>query len=504
MVAKSEEHMGARSDELKAFSQLQSNNVSTTKKICGGVAAAALSLVVPFGTYIAYKIFSSMKGKRYPEIDPEIRAKIIKELAPLVGITLAEASIEAFKSYSTARLSSLNGFSETKVGEQAIPDIFKDHPAEKDAAEAAIKEIFNLTEETDAALKNYQEELDTLNKVLLNPNEEYHPDAVLSHMNRSVENALEAMSAQHKKEIEQFEEQFGPDNDGPLAKAFKDAGKEAELNDIKKEMKNTLTKSHADQRAKFTEATKETRKNMHKQIEMQAHNEVYLNGLLRSREMKELIRQAYEAKKGSLSGVSVEIDADNEMAMIKNVKIEDLTQLKTLANREITISKDENNKNHLSIKFPSKLFNPKYWSGKDGRLKTDFMSLAMAIRAQGCDSIEMSVGHTDQNLAMVAGRAAYAASLEAGFPEDEITVLVNGKEMKKGELFAGHEQELEGAQLNAKEAKSLNEDLMSVAGQADHDKLKDAIGALKLAANKDTDNVAQISGLEEERGLVSP
>jgi hypothetical protein len=144
-------------------------------------------------------------------------------------------------------------------------------------------------------------------------------------------------------------------------------------------------------------------------------------------------------------------------------------KIHSVVGRKITFNKDAAGKiTQCNIELDS-FFRINSWG-----TRRNLESLAQTMKASGAESIIMNINYTaDPKHADELGRKAYEACLQAGYPQDKITIRVNGKDKLKTEkdakgkitnqiteLFNNEQQRFQNANSDAVKIAQKNENMV--------------------------------------------
>ncbi len=191
--------------------------------------------------------------------------------------------------------------------------------------------------------------------------------------------------------------------------------------------------------------------------------------------------------------VSVSMGTDG--AALSNVLIDDLIQLsnehergpKTISQRlgfstpasrietalgtPIKAEKTADGGYTFSIEMPGKSWLPGYHHSPNDNPSLEFKVLAELLRATGSEKAVVNVNCANDKMAMNLARKAFAECRKAGFEEKNITVKINGRVFKAGDvndkeagLFKGHEQRKASTETRAAIANKTRDQTQDQAG----------------------------------------
>jgi hypothetical protein len=368
------------------------------------------------------------------ELSPEDREKLLTDYRGKLGLDNLPGE-KAFETYTTSGLRTVAEFSEVKVDGQPISQLLS---AQSDAATEAsqgIAEALQLTTRTGEASQAFTDKLTDL-KTLIDSTTKHYPASQFVDYLYDVRNeAILQIKEQQKAEKTALEAKFQDEN-------FKNAMKhscncdDAKLNKIKLDMFSTLDTKHAEQLTQFEKDINEPIEKMHAAQKVEDLRVVFLAQLYENKKntaFRDEINRLHELHlKEQARGVSVEITETPCRAIFDGIKLTDLTTIESCTGKKLTAGKDGS----FSMELPNRLMHSLYYHSSQNYPEADIMSIPQALRACGYTKVTMTVEHKNQEHAMELGRAAYAACLKSGFPDDKTTIKVNGKDKTAAELFA--------------------------------------------------------------------
>ena len=197
--------------------------------------------------------------------------------------------------------------------------------------------------------------------------------------------------------------------------------------------------------------------------------------------MRKEINKLHAQNQHQDPGAEVTISQEKGTALFKNMKITDLPYIETITGRKIEIQKQANGQSSFSMKLPNHLLSSGYYRGSNNKVKADLMGIAGAIRASGSETITMKIQHKDQEKGMELIRAAYEASIEAGFDPKKITLELNGKPVSASEAFATCPSRLNAANSQASKNSTATEAAEKAATGIGYKRFKDDLNNGRLA-----------------------
>lgn len=227
--------------------------------------------------------------------------------------------------------------------------------------------------------------------------------------------AIQAISKEHKLEKDTLSEQLqDPNLLESLGVDPKDATK---VEQVKKNMLDFLEQNQKKEIETFTKNVSDSLINMHNE----AWRIVTLKHILTSKGNEGLLRNL-EARIPQPEGINIaNQNADNAAfsALVKGITPKMLASFKTPGGSTATFEGDT-----LKVQFPNRVYS--FLFGRDATMGQDMESLARAVRANGHDSITMSVEHNNPEYANKMAREAYLACCATGFDPKKITINING------------------------------------------------------------------------------
>lgn len=403
---------------------------------------------------------------------PEELARLLEKYQASIGIgKKVTFSAEAFETFDKASPRDFNVFKETKeqtkeqkenkepVNEGVIYTKLKtDIPHHTKVVKDEIGKALEKQQDYITAKKDYEDSVVNFRKLANKVPNPYRVQDLIQAMHDIKEDAIKAIKKQQTSEKNKLKASLGTlVSNGSLGHALVLTDMTA-VEAAKETMIKNLDTSHAKQLADFETSTTKSMNELHKSAATQSSELVFIANLFRngneemrkqiitiSRQKQEEARNAADEAlraqgitpppRSSLT-VSVNVDVNEDSAILTGITLADLSTIKTMTGKSIVHDKE---KGTFTLDLNTTLWDWQYHYNKQ-YIKSDLMDIALAVRASGYDGIVMNADFRDDpELAMERGRQAYEAAIDSGFPADKIKIKVNGKEIKiDDELFKEH------------------------------------------------------------------
>lgn len=385
---------------------------------------------------------------------PEEREARYQEYRASVGLAEGLANTDAFKKYEDARVNSLDKLSQLKTGDEKSDPVKIDGKTiterlnktletPGDAADAvpevknAFAAVFALSEETQKARKNFDEDVKAINTVIRKDPPEFSLAAIADRVQDIRKAATDAIDKQQKAEIQRVTALF----DGPMADKIKlSMGiNDEQLATLKTDTLSTLGKKHKDEKTALDKSIADEETKLHKLAQTERDRISFLASLYENSEfMKKMIDELHAKE---LNRLKAEGLTDDEIVMamgpemiksianttLKNIGIGDLSQIETETGLKINVGKDAKGEISFSVELPN-VYN------KERYLAT-MTCLAMSNKACGHEHCTITITDKDEEKALRAARLAYEGQAIAGYPPENRHIVVNGKTKSLGEIF---------------------------------------------------------------------
>jgi hypothetical protein len=359
---------------------------------------------------------------------------------------VAASTLKAYDAVSNNRFATATQFAYKISGNQMATQLSQNEAAAIDAALAIDPKLTT-------AQQSFVTEMQALNADIKQPNASAPLifDRFLTAANRFET----AVQAQQKKETTAIEELFDTTKNPTFTRTL--VAKGIDVDDLKGNMLKELEEKHKKQ-------TEEVKKSL------DATRDKWQKDLAAEQARMELLLSAYGTKKGRAAideairqkNGGVTINFGDTSTDLKGLNPDDLTYLATVNGTQISKNEDG------SYSLTRSLFDTIFYS--DEKRRGDYLSVIQAIRASGKENVTMTFNNQEfPENAENAARIAYEAAREAGYPEDKITININGREYKadkdsKGEntiqkgLFGDkHTAQYNKAEVSAKNAAKIRE-----------------------------------------------
>ncbi|KTD61426.1 hypothetical protein [Legionella spiritensis] len=429
-----------------------------------------------FKSHDKFKMFTAEQKKKY-----------LDEYGPSIENDASLSGTGAFENYQKKRAKNATTFAGIKLPDDTtLGDKLKDSSPDVDAVKEAIAEVLQTSEATTQANDKFKQEMEAVSRLLTQEPREFNAQAIASYLQGVKGEADAAIKAQHKQELENLENKF---NDPTFINHLK-AGTgldDEQVSDLHEEMKKALEKKQQETLAAFNKEVNKDITALHEESRKEIERITYLAGIYENEKNRAAIDELAK-KNQSQEPTTAQIGIDsNGSATLKGIKVTDLPVIYSFTGRTIKPQNDGS----FAIQFPK--WNLLYY--RNHNMVYDMTNMAAAVRASGHDSITMSVNHKgqkgadgkmDEKYVMEMGRNAYEGALKAGFPPDKISIEVNGRVVKKEELFAEKPDRLQVITERAERGRAKYDALIKRTEKVSENttrSLKEQITALRNAAN---------------------
>lgn len=351
---------------------------------------------------------------------------------------------DAFDTYLKGRLKSMKGFSEIQAPDETSVDKKLNDSATGKALISDINKLLEPTKATTDAQTAFNDTMSAINAYIRDETSIYHPTALIDYAHTVVNEAIEAIEKQQKHEAKALQDKFKEEGFKTKFKEAMGLTSDDEYTKITGEMLATLQKKQTEELAKFKKEVSEPLVKLHadqnkkEEARLSVLHVQQIHGKGRWKrfwdedsheKIKELNTKAMGKKSFDMS-----VDGkDNTMSFI-GVDIKDMPYLYSAE----TGLKIKNQNGVLTMEMPAHISSFFYYGSADNKPKLDIMTLAQAIRAQGFETITMTISNMDKERTKECAMAAYEACIEAGFkPEDIVIKGGDGKAMTVDEIFEG-------------------------------------------------------------------
>lgn len=107
----------------------------------------------------------------------------------------------------------------------------------------------------------------------------------------------------------------------------------------------------------------------------------------------------------------------------------------------------------FSVKFPPLFMQRSFYTDPKHHSQATLLFQAALVRYTGAETILTNINHTNQKMATQLAREAFVAAQKVGYQPDEITIQINGKPIKREDLF---EETLDDLQSPHQQAPKFN------------------------------------------------
>ncbi|WP_133126826.1 hypothetical protein [Legionella nagasakiensis] len=374
---------------------------------------------------------------------PKDQEQFLKDYAESMGFGKGLPGSEAFQTYMDGRTKGAEGFAAVKaVDDKTFGTLLQEAEADHKNAVDAIKEdidsVLAVREDTTTAQKAFKDEIAAIHRAIADPKFRYDPAGLAARLHEIKNDAHRAIEAQQKAENAQLEDKFKKTPPSEFRTHLQTIGMtEKQIDELHDSMKAALKESHDKELETFDKTMNERLTKLHQEAQLERDRIHFLAALYQNNEtMRRVINEMAEQnrKPKGTAGITAEFSASEnaqqlQRVILKGINVRDIENLQTVTGRPLNKIKDG-----YSMEFPNRLSSPFYYGGWNSKLKSDMMSMVLAIKASGYETITMSLNHKDPKHADEMARKAYEACLEAGYKDDEITIKVNGKQLSAEEV----------------------------------------------------------------------
>lgn len=380
------------------------------------------------------------------------RAAGALEYSASVGLDGKMPAAEGFKTYATNRIGTVDKFTSVKIDGKSLPELLNvtrdTNPAKQtaityvtSAVNEALKFGENITRKVPAdqvtaggpkpgARQQFEDDMADLKKCLDDPTFRYLPGSLTDYLFHIKGNAVGALKEQQDLEVENLEELFKDKVfcDNLRASVGLTDTQEDEFKQVKDDMVGALKQSQAEQLAAFEQSVNGPLTNMFEQSKERVAFLAMIDKISQNRSaIDKLVLAGGNLTAGQGSAANAKSDR------FSGVKIGDLKQIMTASGRTLN-STGENN---YTLSLPNRLLRPDFYVSSSNNRKESIMMMPLALKAQGCDEVTMTINHPNKEYAKLLAREAYEACREAGFETKDIKIVMNDEvfsEEKTGEI----------------------------------------------------------------------
>jgi hypothetical protein len=359
---------------------------------------------------------------------------------------VAASTLKAYDAVSNNHFATAAQFAYKISGKQMATRLPKNEAAQINAALAIDTKLTT-------AQKSFEAEMQALNADIKQPNAS---GPLLFDRFLTAANKFEtAVQAQQKKETTAMEALFDRTKNPTFTQNL--VAKGIDVDDLKVNMLKELEEKHKKQTEEVKKSLDATRDKWQKDIAAEQARMELLLSAYGTKKGRAAIDEAIRQKNGGVT-----INFGDTSTDLKGLNPDDLTYLATVNGTQISKNEDG------SYSLTRSLFDTIFYS--DEKRRGDYLSVIQAIRASGKENVTMTFNNQEfPENAENAARIAYEAAREAGYPEDKITININGREYKadkdsKGEntiqkgLFGDkHTAQYNKAEASAKNAAKIRE-----------------------------------------------
>jgi len=264
--------------------------------------------------------------------------------------------------------------------------------------------------------------LETLDSALKQIGGKYRPDNLLTYLQTEKTDALKKITKQQEADID------------AIITAIADPAEQSKmivrLKESQKSQYDVFEKAFIADSTALHQAAKLEQKRVSFFALMRQENE----------EIRKKINNAYMNKGAG----HVDVSMGGESAVLKDRTLDEMMEIitdvqgnfKSLTGQSISAQKTASGAYTFSIQYPSTMWS-RYYSHRSNRSKVDALVMANLLKLSGEENPVVRVDGFQKNpaIALKLARDLYEAAREVGYPEKNITVIINGKKQTVDELF---------------------------------------------------------------------
>lgn len=383
---------------------------------------------------------------------PEDVKQLLQEYRDSLGLGKnATFNADVFNKLVEARKSDFSGFfkgTKDPKDDKAPPKLTTEEDSVKTKLTAdnpdtkivkdAIAASLNTSVEFTQAQKNYSDSIAAFKKLVSVIPTGHKAGDIIGALTEIREESTNGIREQQKLEKAQLTEQLASQK---VTQALETTfGNAAEAEKAKKTILADLEAGHKKQLADFDKSMQDSFSELHVAASNEIDRIAYLANLYKNnpKMRKPIENLVADAKEGV-----IEFGLDKDRAFLANIDPKDIQKIITNSGSEIKQQKKKDEKGNevitYTIEMPRNIFGIPYYLDPREKPLDDMKNIAQAIKGTGHTTIKMSVSFDDEELAGIRGREAFEACILAGFELKNITINVNGKELKgdkiREELF---------------------------------------------------------------------
>lgn len=346
-------------------------------------------------------------------------------------------SSESLDKVEESRINNIDGFSNSKgPNGLSIHDNLQDTAIKDEISKALTPNI-----DFQNAKTKYTVQIEEFNKLLQQVPQKNNPQDLIGTLKAINDEARNALIAQQKTEATSFSKALNNDSQ------FKNS-LVPNADACIKILEEDLKKSHEKQLEEFDKANAENEKALHLKASEGLSALAYISRLAKDEEMRQFIQKisSQNEKKTPPNDTAI-VGFDDSKISLSGVTMKDIKFIKTATGSTIHQQEDGS----FTLNMSRRIFAWRYYLSPGQSPKTDFLEMAHAIKACRYKGITMELNYDDPETLLKRGRQAFEASIEAGFPIENIKIIGNGKEMKPEELYKDYPSKLQAYTAKAKQ-----------------------------------------------------
>lgn len=373
------------------------------------------------------------------------RAALAEPFIKSMGFEKHLPTSAGFDTYMQGRKDSIEKFTTVKVGEETLaqkltvtnttPDDLKNSIQ---TVTSSINDALQLTEKTaqyepdskkySGARGAFEKQLTELKNSLDATNAEYSLAGLTNDLHKIKSKAVSAIKEQQSAEKAALKNLFSdPNFRSALGKSLgiktdNATALENSIKPIETKMLEELTSSHASELSAFEKSINDPINYMHNNLKARV---AFLALIDPIQQNNKLISELAAASAGAGMDLEQGLVSNNKSARYKNVDIKDLKEIVTFTGKKIT----KNGEDSYTLSLPNRIFSTAYYRDSNHNVKADIMLIPLALKAQGFESIKMTINHPDKEYARKIAQMAVEACLEAGFKPEDIEITVNNEDV---------------------------------------------------------------------------
>lgn len=396
------------------------------------------------------------------------------------NFTYSADALDKYIASANARLNNFDLFKDNQAMHERLKSTSLNE-TERQAAEA-IKNDFNALSTSNnltAAQSNFNQlteafktKLDDLSKPGPGPK---NYQALIGAMKGIGEEAIEAVKAQHELEKSNLQAKFNNDAFKQNIKTALNLRTDADVTAAQQSMLQSLTTTQGTELAALEKSIGDSMNTLHKAVGKQQSDFLFIANLHKNNSYmrQTLIQMGDKIRDTEFQSAKAARDEENRQRLsqepplpalpdleppatsvtfnmgprdmsLVGVSVKDLDVIKSMTGKEI---KHDKSSNSFEIEMGATLWDWKYYQDPRQTVEADMLLMAQAIRACGHDKIVLNLDYDNPEEALLRGRQAYNAAIEAGFAPEDIVVKIKGEEFTVGKDKDGKQVDMVASRL---------------------------------------------------------